>query len=458
MKNLFFCLFSILTLSISVQAQSWSRLYIGFGAVVDAMCTDTAGNLYIGGYFSNPDGSMNVLKRSGATWVALGAGFPNTKTFAQIFSMCTDVANNIYAAGDFLNDSGFTYVAKWDGTSWSELGAGSANFQGEIPAICTDPFGNIFAVAGVAGDTTGNVYKWNGTTWSRLGSGTTALNANGWINSICSDPSGNIYAAGLFTNANPWNAGVQYVAKWNGSTWTALGSILCSLNPIGITSVITDNAGNVYSTGIFDFGTVSKWNGISWDTLGLGSNALNPNGKTLSLCKDPLGNIYAAGEFTDSAYSPGNYDNCYVAKWNGTTWSELGSGSNKLHPHDRIWTICSDIHGSIYAAGAMTNNSGIGFVGKFGYNGVGVSPLNLINEITVFPNPAHTAINIKIDASGTNLIGSDYYLCDWRGRIFKHGKLENSDTTITVDNIPSGIYMLKVHANNNVLTYKMIKE
>ena len=55
----------------------------------------------------------------------------------------------------------------------------------------------------------------------------------------------------------------------------------------------------------------------AWSELG-GLNGLGANGTIYSMCKDAVGNIYAAGTFTNSS------GNRYVAKYNGTSWSELG--------------------------------------------------------------------------------------------------------------------------------------
>ena len=67
------------------------------------------------------------------------------------------------------------------------------------------------------------VAKWNGSAWSALGSngpGTGAL--NGYVNALAVSGS-DLYVGGDFTNA----AGIpaaDYLAKWNGSAWSALGS------------------------------------------------------------------------------------------------------------------------------------------------------------------------------------------------------------------------------------------
>ena len=69
-----------------------------------------------------------------------------------------------------------------------------------------------------------------------------------------------------------------------------------------------------------------------------GLNALAANNWILTVHSDAAGNIYAGGEFTDS---PGYR---YVAKYDGTSWSELYG----LNVSNTIWTIKSDAAGNIY--------------------------------------------------------------------------------------------------------------
>ncbi len=75
--------------------------------------------------------------------------------------------------------------------------------------------GGDFTVAGSV--TAYYIAKWNGTTWSALGSG-----MNYSVRSIAISGNGDVYAGGDFTLAGEVSA--NYIAKWNGSTWSAMGS------------------------------------------------------------------------------------------------------------------------------------------------------------------------------------------------------------------------------------------
>src|SRR5438094_8851525 len=66
------------------------------------------------------------------------------------------------------------------------------------------------------------IAKWNGSSWSALGSGMGGF--PGYIGAVFAlAASGNdIYAGGFFATAGGVDA--KDIAKWNGSTWSALGS------------------------------------------------------------------------------------------------------------------------------------------------------------------------------------------------------------------------------------------
>jgi hypothetical protein len=76
---------------------------------------------------------------------------------------------------------------------------------------------------------------------------------------------------------------------------------------------------------------VAKWDGLSWSALGGGvSGSLGvfsfPIVEALAVFHDGGGAaLYAGGSFTTAGGIPA----ANIARWNGTTWSALGSGSKR---------------------------------------------------------------------------------------------------------------------------------
>lgn len=89
-------------------------------------------------------------------------------------------------------------------------------------------FINIENVSGIDIPEADYIAKWNGTDWSALGSdGFGDGSLNGSVEAIEVDGFGNLYVGGFFTNI--WDAGneipeADYIAKFDGANWSALGS------------------------------------------------------------------------------------------------------------------------------------------------------------------------------------------------------------------------------------------
>jgi len=192
--------------------------------------------------------------------------------------------------------------------------------------------------------------------WSELGAGSHALYAASRyeIYNICIDPFENVYAVAYDTSYYG-----PYVYKWDGFSWSKLDSQ--NVQPFNgqIDALCSDANGNIYVSGeftnsdttVFNGGHayVAKWDGSTWQEVGTGNSALNANGEIISICFDKFGNLYAAGTFED------NTGKSYVAKWNGNNWTELGTGTNALNPNSYLTTVCVDTNGNVYTAGAFTD-------------------------------------------------------------------------------------------------------
>jgi len=333
--------------------------------------------------FANSCSKDNNSPKTSNIWSELGI----LNASGQINSLCSD-GINIYAAGSFTNSNGKPYVAKWNGSNWSELG--NLNNSGDnINALWVDSLGNVYADNFFQNGPTYYHYvaKWNGSSWSNLGN----LNANCPAYSIFVDGTGNVYAGGKFTNGANESTGTPYVAKWDGNTWSEVGN----LSPNGYINVIrTTPDGKIFAAGDFTENGkcyVAMWNGTTWVNSGMLTEQ-STGGSVYSLGRDTKGNFYSAGSFTNAGsngktflakWSNGNQSEvpgsevsgtiysltsgeiiyaggftnssgfASIAKWDGTTWSELGN----LNANNRILSLCTDNSGNVYAAGEFTNSS-----------------------------------------------------------------------------------------------------
>jgi hypothetical protein len=109
--------------------------------------------------------------------------------------------------------------------------------------------------------------------------------------------------------------------------------------------------GTLYAGGLFTTAGggaanyIAKWNGTAWSALGTGMGAA-----VYALAVGPDGTLYAGGVFTTAGGGAANY----IAKWNGTAWSALGTGVNSA-----VYALSVGPDGTAYAGGQFTSAGGI---------------------------------------------------------------------------------------------------
>lgn len=341
--------------------ENWDDSFFlnGTDRYINALAADGNGNIYAGGVFTSAGGirANYIAKWDGSNWSALGSGMNSTVADLEV-----DGNGNVYAGGSFTTAGGnsVNYVAKWDGNNWSALGTG---MNSAVMALAVDGAGNLYAGGffTMAGGVSANyIAKWNGASWSALGTGMSVGPANGLplVRSLAVDGSGNLYAGGDFFKAG--GITVNHIAKWNGSSWSALGSGTAGT----VLAVAADGSGNVYVGGQFlsiggvNFNSIAKWNGSSWSPLGSGMAGSSTFSTVTirALVVDGDGNLYAGGSF---ATAGGVNANC-IAKWNGSSWSALGSGVNPVIVYGSgVFAILPVGNEVLYVGGSFMRVGGI---------------------------------------------------------------------------------------------------
>ncbi|MGD2109598.1 MAG: hypothetical protein PVI86_09420 [Phycisphaerae bacterium] len=106
--------------------------------------------------------------------------------------------------------------------------------------------------------------------------------------------------------------------------------------------------GTFSSAGGVAANNIAKWNGTSWSPLGLGTDGTV---YALAVYNDGTGPaLYAGGFFLNAGGLPASF----VAKWNGTTWSSLGVGTSGV-----VYAL-GVFNGDLYVGGGFLRAGGIG--------------------------------------------------------------------------------------------------
>lgn len=256
----------------------------------------------------------------------------------------------LYAGGAFTVAGGqlTTGTAVWDGSAWSPLGG----IVGTVFSLQPFDDGNGGGTALYAGGQLGgNIARWNGSSWSTVGSG---LNNSVRAMAVFDDGNGDaLYAGGdFFTDVGQ---PAEKIARWDGSTWSVVGPGLN--NTVYALAVFDDGTGPaLYAGGSFTrpvggmlVNYIAKRDGSSWSALGTGMSGIV---RALTVFDDGTGNaLYAGGDFLLASGVPANR----VAKWDGTTWTALDTGVNSSV---NTLTVFDDGSGAALYAGGFFSTAG----------------------------------------------------------------------------------------------------
>jgi hypothetical protein len=235
--------------------------------------------------------------------------------------------SDLFAGGGFnaAGDTPLNHVARWDGKRWKGLGGGMDSSVFALAAADGPGLfaGGAFSLAG--GTPCARIAVWDGTGWSPLGTGIDgSVIALAWADD-------RLYAGGLFTRAG--DVAASCVACWNGEAWESLGTGLGGENPFA--SAICVNGSDVYVGGRFTtaggvpVNHLARWDGSQWHPVGTAPNdgvtGSPPQVLDLAFAN---GNLYVAGDFTVA----GTQAVTNLARFDGTTWSPLGSGLHDWAP------------------------------------------------------------------------------------------------------------------------------
>lgn len=262
-----------------VHVYKWNgSAWSGVGNLNDtvwAIDADTSDTLYIG----DADSSGSALKTwTGSAWSEIGSVGSN------VYAARVDGSDDVLIGGDFT--SPFTRAGKYDVSETSTVGVFSvATFDNDINTLSRDSEGNIYiggAYTDVNDDGTDYIVKADSSEVITYFDDV----PNGIVHASVIDTSNNLYIAGAFTTVGATT--VNRVAKWDGTTWSALDSGVS-----GTCRAIAINPTDGYIWVAGDSGLLAFYNGSVWTTV-----TTSTSSTIYTLAFDDDGELYLGGDFT----------------------------------------------------------------------------------------------------------------------------------------------------------------
>ena len=358
----------------------WLPTFGGTGTShpIDALAAYDDGDgpaLHAGGSFVTAGGELasRIAKWDGSRWTPLGQGLNGDVRALVVHDDGSGPA--LFVGGAFTTAGGApaSRIAKWNGTTWATLGSGMGGIAGSVLALAVyDDGGGPALYAGGFFDSAGGVpasriARWDGASWSALGSRV----RGGFVSGVGVFEEGS--GPALFAAASIAIAGgvsVNHVARWNGTSWSAVGSGFFLNNTVYALAVYDDGSGAaLYVGGAFTLpsgwptmGRIARWNGTSWSQVGGGTDGLV---LALGAFDDGSGSkLYVGGDF----WLAGSTQARDVATWDGSSWQGVGSGMDGLEagpmgtpypPEVRAFCLYDDGDGpAVFTAGRFVTADG----------------------------------------------------------------------------------------------------
>ncbi len=333
-------------------------------------------DVYIGGAFTDVNGistAAHIARWDGENWhgVGTGAGGGGSAALNNNVLALSVWGTKLIVGGQFTDAGGHDaadFVATWDTANWAPLdtnvgGGGVGVLNGSVQAIAisnTDiylggSFTNVDANANAD-----YVARWDGSAWSALGSNSDATDGalNAYVLALAVE-GGVVYAGGTFTNAGG-NSAADYVARFTGSSWSGLGASDPAEGPVqSYVAALMFFEGDLYAGGNFtdvagNLGAdyIARWGSDNaWASVG--NAALNQPVSAFTIWGTEL---IVGGQFTDAG---GELTADRVARWNGIAWLALGShasgGGALTGPVHAVAASAADV----YTGGSFSNAAGI---------------------------------------------------------------------------------------------------
>ena len=197
-------------------------------------------------------------------------------------------------------------------------------------------------------------------------------------------------------------------------------------------------------------GPSNAWFAIGFGNLDMGgTDVFRTNGSTIV-----------------DAYSSCNALPAQDASQDWTLVSNTVSGSNRTivatranntgDSDDHIFSASAASLSVIYAKGSSTSYAYHG--GNRGFTTLSVTlgiPENKLLSFEMYPNPASDVLNVQLP-TGTEK--AEVSVFDYTGRLVSSKTISSNDSTLDVQNISKGIYIIRVATNSKIGVQRFIKK
>jgi len=385
MRGVFHTMVLLITGPLVATGQSWNGAGDGVDGPVHCFAV-YKNELYVGGKFEAAGSfpATNIARWNGQAWLPVGSG--TNATVRALFVQ----GDQLFVGGDFTScgDTACAYVAKWDGVAWTPVGSG---LNGPVYAIAeyqhTLYIGGVFTKVGSS--TANRIAAWNGTGWQDVTGG-----LGDTVFALAVTPSSSLfadlYAGGTFALPGPLRIAWLHPAyrAWQLPEWGGFNAPVFA---------IAFHIGGIVAGGAF----TSNSSGSTVNHLALKGNEFygGVDGEVHALFSNEI-DLYAGGSFSSAGRAPG-IPSPNIAKWNGSNWESLGSGTNGRVRAIALYQNGLYIGGDFDSAGGRRANHLACWRGTAGIEGESRVGRGAVTNVENYPNPFNATTLVQYSVGNT---------------------------------------------------------
>ncbi len=427
------------------------------------MLNDTvSGLLYLAGNFrfNGIDTVDGFCAYDGAAITSFGRRYDCTSFGCDPAFMIARYEGQLYLSGPgltIIDGVDVKGIGRWDGTKWSAGMTGLFDDEDENPFL--DGYciynGNFYGVGSfrtAEGDTCNSVAYWDGQKWTGLTFPPRSGNFLPRVFNVI------FYQDQLYVGGNfYWEVGQGAdIARLTSTGWEMVGGGLKG----GLANVfdMVEYKGELYACGYFteldgNVGNkIMRWDGQQWKKVGEG------------FCS-PFVSVTRMLVFEDKLYVVGLFDcveeDLYasnIATWDGERWCSLGNSyfNNKIN-------YIEEYKGEIYVAGGFTQVDGQPCHSLAKYIGdhstdtcstpISAAPEPNSTGFSLSPNPASDMLEIQAPSPIESV-----WIFDATGRKVLRRQVSGARVSVSVGELPEGLYFVSVRAEGRVWSGKFVKQ
>lgn len=325
--------------------------------------------------------------------------------------------------GNSIYKSFYSSIYCFDGNRWEKV---KSLGYGEISTLAIDKNNSKWIAGGANG-----LYKIEEDSCVKFTSENSGLVYN-YVDQVTSDRDGNIWLSNYGNLGGLLLADVSLM-KYDGDNWISF----FYGRDTWLNRLIFDSQGNLW---VHNFLSIRKL-----DTLSKSYSeiiTLNPDPFFILLAIEGDNRFWFSNRY--NARKNG------VAVYDGLDWSFYTSSNSGL-PSDTVYQIAIDSSGTKWIG---TANG----LAAFKENGLHTSVCpdsKKMNKITLFPNPAHDFVVLKMDGEIQNL---EVDILNIQGQTIKTFSTGSNQCQLDVSNLYPGVYLVRIQSQQNNILKKLIKQ